>query len=398
MKISKLLLLGGAYAQIPMIQEAQNQGYYVVTCDYSPENPGHKISDEYYNVSTTDYKGVLKLAERIKPKFVIAYASDPAAPVAAYISEKLGLPGNPYRSVLTLTDKSLFRRLQQENGFIIPKFIVLTGDDYTQEKLKVLSFPYIIKPTDSSGSKGVRKVERAEQVESSIKHACKYSRNKLIIAEEFIDNNQADIHGDGFVINGHLAFTFLGDHHYNSNLNPFNPTGTSWPSSLDKDILRGIHKNIERIIKLTGFQMGPLNIEARINSSGNIYIMEIGPRSGGHFVPQTIQYGTGFNMVKATLDVFKGLEPVIKEYSPKYVAYHAIHSDMNGTLRHLSINKKLNTNIIAFYQYVFPGGRVNSFIGANDAIGILLFAFRDRAEMEYVMSNIDQFINLVVEH
>ena len=55
----KILFLGAAPSQIPPIEYAKSQGYYVITCDYLPENPGHKLADEYYNVSTTDKEAVL---------------------------------------------------------------------------------------------------------------------------------------------------------------------------------------------------------------------------------------------------------------------------------------------------------------------------------------------------
>src|SRR5690554_5161638 len=101
----RILFLGGAYAQIPIIKEAKTRGWYIITCDYLPDNPGHKLADEYYNVSTTDYNGILNLAEKVKPDFVVAYASDPAAPIAAYVSEQLGLPGNSFESVKLLSEK-----------------------------------------------------------------------------------------------------------------------------------------------------------------------------------------------------------------------------------------------------------------------------------------------------
>ncbi|CDS55282.1 Phosphoribosylglycinamide synthetase, ATP-grasp (A) domain protein [Polaromonas sp. CG9_12] len=50
----------------------------------------------------------------------MAYASDPAAPTAAYVAEQLGLPGNPYSSVLTLARKDLFRAFLKEHQFNVP--------------------------------------------------------------------------------------------------------------------------------------------------------------------------------------------------------------------------------------------------------------------------------------
>ena len=97
--MKKILMLGGSMQQIPIIKRAKEMGLYVITCDYCPDNPGHKFADEYYNVSTTDLDAVLELAKRLNIDGIVAYASDPAAPTAAYVSEKLGLPGNPYQSV-----------------------------------------------------------------------------------------------------------------------------------------------------------------------------------------------------------------------------------------------------------------------------------------------------------
>ena len=98
--MKKLLMLGGAMQQIPAIKQAREMGHYVITCDYEPTNPGHKYANEYYNVSTTDLKGVLNLAKELDIDGIVAYASDPAAPTAAYVAEKLGLPGNPYELTL----------------------------------------------------------------------------------------------------------------------------------------------------------------------------------------------------------------------------------------------------------------------------------------------------------
>ena len=123
MRRRKVLFLGGAYSQLPIIKEARSRGWYVITCDYLPENPGHKLADEYYNISTTDIEGVLNSANSVKPDFVVAYASDPAAQTAAYVSEKIGVFGNDYKSVKLLSEKDLFRKFLESNGFNAPRSI-----------------------------------------------------------------------------------------------------------------------------------------------------------------------------------------------------------------------------------------------------------------------------------
>ena len=119
--MKKVLMLGGSLYQTFAIKEAVRLGYYVITCDYLPDNPGHKLAHESYNVSTTDKEAVLDLARKLHVDGVVAYASDPAAPTAAYVCEKLGLPTSPYKSVEILSKKDLFRAYLAENGFNVPK-------------------------------------------------------------------------------------------------------------------------------------------------------------------------------------------------------------------------------------------------------------------------------------
>ena len=108
--MKKILLLGGSAQQVPVIEKAKQLGYYTILCDYLPDNPGQYVADKFYPVSTTDKEPVLEIAEREQVNGVLAYASDPAAPTAAYVAEKMGLPGNPYQSVEILCNKDRFRK------------------------------------------------------------------------------------------------------------------------------------------------------------------------------------------------------------------------------------------------------------------------------------------------
>ena len=107
--MKKILFLGGSPFQLPPIQYAKQQGHYIITCDYLPANPGHLLADEYHNISTTDKDAIFALAANKNIDGIVAFASDPAAPVAAYVAEKLNLFGNPYESVEILSRKDKYR-------------------------------------------------------------------------------------------------------------------------------------------------------------------------------------------------------------------------------------------------------------------------------------------------
>ena len=153
--MKRILILAGSYYQIPLIQRAKERGLYVITCDYLPDNPGHRLADEYHNVSTTDLEGVRALARHLRVDGVATISSDPSIPAVSYVAEAMGLPGPSFASIRVLTDKGLFRALLQEVGLNVPAFWTITDPG----EVAVLPLEryerLVVKPVDSSGSKGV---------------------------------------------------------------------------------------------------------------------------------------------------------------------------------------------------------------------------------------------------
>ena len=149
--MKKILLLGGSAQQVIAIETAKKLGYYTVLCDFLTDNPGQYVADKFYLVSTTDKETVLNVALSEKVDGVLAYASDPAAPTAAYISKKMGLPGNPYESVEILCNKDKFRNFLSKNGFNTPVANGYMNITDVLNDIQRYKLPVIVKPVDSSG-------------------------------------------------------------------------------------------------------------------------------------------------------------------------------------------------------------------------------------------------------
>ncbi|PKQ63114.1 hypothetical protein BZG02_10130 [Labilibaculum filiforme] len=394
----RILLLGGSYFQVPSVLAAKKMGYHVITCDFVPENPGHQYADEYYNISTTDKDLVLELAQKLKIDGIVAYASDPAAPTAAYVSEKMKLPGNPYQSVKILAEKDLFRSFLQQNAFNLPKskgFVNLADalleiDDFT--------FPLMVKPVDSSGSKGVRKIYSAEELVSAFEYAMSFSRTKRIVMEEFLVKKGHQIHGDAFVCEGKICFCYLGDHHFDEKVNPFVPYSTTLPSIHSTGTLSRIELELQRLFDLLKIRQGAFNIEVRIDEQERIFLMEIGPRNGGNLVPQLEEFASGFNMVNATVKVAMG-EKIVAEgiHKKGFFAYYVLHSNRDGVLKEIVISPDLEANVLEKHLFKNSGDSVLSFQGSNATIGILLLQFSSHNEMLEKIENSENFIRVVLE-
>ena len=199
--MKKILLLGGSSQQVIAIETAKRLGYYTVLCDYLPDNPGQYEVDKFYLLSTTDKDAVLEVAKDEKIDGVIAYASDPAAPTAAYIAEKMGLSGNPYKSVDILCNKDKFRKFLKENGFCTPnaKGYTTSGSALIDLKSGKFQFPIIVKPVDSSGSKGVTVLYDLEGIDKAFEFALSFSRRRRVIIEEYIEKKHPYLIG-GYIV------------------------------------------------------------------------------------------------------------------------------------------------------------------------------------------------------
>lgn len=400
--MKRVLLLGGSYFQIPSITTAKKLGYYTITCDYLPDNPGHKFADEYHNVSTTDKEAVFNLAKKLQIDGIVCYASDPAAPTAAYVAEKLGLPSSPYKSVELLSNKDLFRNFLSENGFNVPKAKGYAYSEYglMMSEINSFKFPVMVKPVDSSGSKGVKKIDSIDFLKDAIDDAMNYSRCKRFIIEEYVDKYGYQIAGDGFSVDGKLVFRCFANEHFDaSGINPYVPIGESWPYNMPKRIHDKIHNELQRALTLLHMKTQAYNFDVRIDENENVYIMELGPRNGGNLIAQVTKYATGIDMVEYTIKAAMGEDcSCLKMVEPKgYWSNYMIHSQKSGVLTEIRIDESFKEkNIVEFDMHYKKGDYVESFTGSNGTLGTMILKFSSESEMLEKMDNMEKWVKVIV--
>lgn len=396
--MKKLLILGGSRYVIPAIKAAKKLGVYVITCDYLPNNIGHKYSDEYHNVSIIDKEAVLELAKELNIDGIISFATDPGVIVAAYVAEKLGLPTPPYKSVEILQNKNLFRDFLEQNGFNVPKHKSFNKNDDILENIKEFSFPFIIKPVDSAGSKGVTRVDNESQIEIALKNAFDHSFNGKIIVEEFIQQKGCSSDTDSFSIGNDMVFTSFNRQYFDKDAeNPYTPAYFIWPSNIKSDKQRELKKELNRLIKLLNMGTSIYNIETRVGVNDKAYIMEVSPRAGGNRLSEILNLATGQDLITNSIKASLGMEleelsdPIYDGYWAEYV----IHSDNEGVFEGLVID----SNVVGKYLvetdlWVKEGDIVHSFSGANETIGTLIFKFDDPEKAESILNDHHNWISI----
>lgn len=401
MNKKRMLFLGGIMQQVPAIVQAKELGYYVITCDYLPENPGHRYSDEYHNVSTTDLEGVLALAQKLKIDGIVAYASDPAAPTAAYVAERLGLPGNPYESVKLLTEKDLFRDFLRKHDFNSPVACGYTTYEAALVDMERFEFPVMVKPVDSSGSKGVVKVYDVSGLKAAVDEAMSYSRGKRFVVEEFIVKKGYQVSGDGFSVDGKLVFTSYGNELYSGKgTREYVALGEFWPSLLTQEQKAKVDAELQRLITALGMRTCAYNIEVILDRDDNVYILELGPRNGGSYIPQLIKYATGVDLVDATLKAAMGDAVPHLEMTPTKGVFsnYMIYSTVSGRFKGLDFEPSFRSgNLLETHCTASCGDVVRAYQNTSHSLGTILFKAQSVDEMISITGNIQKYYKVVVE-
>jgi len=399
--MKKVLMLGGSLYQTYAIKEAVKMGYYVITCDYLPSNPGHQFAHEYHNVSTTDKEAVLELAKRLSIDGVVAYASDPAAPTAAYVSEKLGLPTSPYKSVEILSKKHLFRKYLADHGFNVPYAKSYTSYEEAEKDVDSFKLPIMVKPVDSSGSKGINKLTDKTKLKSYFEDALSYSRDKIVILEEFIEKQGPQISGDAFSVNGKLVFHCLGNEFYSTNVDKdFAPLGECWPSIMPQSVIDQLTEDLQRLISSLKMESTAYNVEAIYGKDGKIYILELGARSGGSLIPQITALATGVDMVPYVIKAAMGEDCSDLKMAPVrgFWSNYMAHANETGLYNGIEFDEDFKKNhLVDYVSETKIGDAVHKYRDAQDCVGELIIKYDCQKQMFQMIENMEKYLTVLIK-
>lgn len=391
-----LLLLGGSAQQVVAIETAKRLGYRTVLCDFLPDNPGQYTADKFYLVSTTDREAVLEVAKKENADGVLAYASDPAAPTAAYVAETLGLPTNPCNAVETLCNKDRFRDFLRENGFNTPVSKGYRNAEVVNADIPMFRLPVIVKPVDSSGSKGVTVLRSWDGLDKALAFAFSFSRAHRIVVEEFIEKKHPYlIGGDIFVSDGKVVLWGLLNCHRDERVNPLVPVGKSYPLLLEKDDVRHVQETLQNMIDKLGIRFGSMNVELVIDSSNRVWPIDIGPRAGGNMIPDLLGMIFGVDLVEMAIQTAMGeaLTGNIGSGSGYFATYN-LHSTRGGIYKQILFSNELKSYLKRICLYKKSGERVERFDNASKCLGIIFMEFPHAGVANRIMDNIEKYIDV----
>ena len=408
MKQKRILILGGNIVQAEATMTAKRLGYHVISSDLHEDNPGHKIADEYCKVDITDKDAVLKEAMRLQIDGIVPYSSDALATTATFVAERMGLPGNPYISVKTLTHKDLFRDFLRENGFASPwsesftnpgdakKFLHATRNDRggTTEA--------IMKPVDSAGSRGVFRISDTDDIDRHWNTSMSYSSSGRIILEEFIEKSGPQVDGDVFVHNGKIIFAGFTDQHHVPGMSELVPVSLSAPSIHPSGIKEKALDELQRLFSLLDFRTGPCNVEFIVGKDGKIYFIDLGPRNGGCNIPYLEKEAFGFDEDIFTIkeavgdDIPKWSKILGRNDGHNHVMYYRPYAERNGIYDGLWMSDEFRKSVIKVTPLMTQGQEIRLSYNGNDSAAVVFARFDKHEDMQDTIRDINSHLRVIV--
>jgi len=193
--MARLMILGGGSSQIPAIKRAKEKGFTVILTDANPNAPGRSLAQEFVPVSTFDPLGITEAAAQLGVQALFTLGSDQPVYTAAYAAAQLELP-NPLtpEQALNVTNKAPMKELFQVHHIPTADFRILSSSSDVPE-LESLALPWVLKPVDSQGQRGIYLIRDPGELKSLIPQSLAYSRDGRLVLESYYPSQEVTFSG-----------------------------------------------------------------------------------------------------------------------------------------------------------------------------------------------------------
>ena len=363
----KALVLCGGVPQIALIQELKSRGITTLLADMNENVGARRYADEFFKVSVLDVDAIRQLAKEQQVDFLITVCADQVLQVVAEVSEDLGLPCYiDFKTAENVSKKSYMKRVFAENGVPTSKFVVMEQLD--EEKIKDLSYPIIVKPVDAYSSRGVCKVHSFEELKVAFDNATRISRTNNAIVEEFVEGNEITV--DVYVEEGKAHILCLSTLDKIGEGGKFIINRSHIPAAVTPEIEQQIADTAQNIADAFGLKNTPMLIQL-ISDGKKVSVVEFCARTGGGIKFLMIKKFSGFDVVKAVVDLTLGIKPHVESLKKetKFTVNEFVYCHPGELDRLEGFDRLLDEGIITEYsQFKAPGTVFGEINGSGDRV------------------------------
>ena len=369
--MKKILVIGAADYQVPAIKRIRDLGYESYCVDYKHGQPGFGYANGFKVIDVKDRDACLAYAKELSVDGVMSWGSTLTLPTVSYIGETLGIPCVSMDTALISMDKFAIKSRLAECGLNVKG---KTFDMYDINDLPNYQFelPFVVKPCDGSGSKGVRLVTDESEIEDAIQYAFDGARDNHIYVESMILGEEFSV--EAYAANDSVylysivktEFNWLEDY-------PVYKQTTFLGIPIQTEKL--IEEEVCKAIKALGIKFGPVNFDIIVAvDDGKPYIIDVGIRNGQNLIASRIvPYSRGVDELNNSIQLSLGntvdATPLKKDYiSSRLLIYKP------GIIIQIKEYKQLlgTNNIVDIILRKKEGDRLNRYQTKSDICGWVL--------------------------
>ena len=364
----KALVLAGGFPQIELLKQLRARGITTVLADYY-ENPVAKpYADIFYRESTLDIPAITQVAKKEKVDFLITCCTDQALLTVARVSEELGLPCYiDHQTGLNVTNKQYMKQVFNRCGIPTAKHVIMGAFD--ESLITEMDFPLIVKPVDCNSSKGVKRVENAQELKQAVETAVRYSRTDTAIVEEFIDGEELSV--DVYVEEGNahvLSVSSLDKISDNDKFVIFRGRYSAEKVAQVHDLVQNI---AQKIADAFGLSNSPMLIQM-ITDGKRAFVLEFSARTGGGVKFMLIKKASGFDVISAVIDLTLGKKPHVERCVPEnqYIVNEFIYCKPGVFDRLSGFEEMKAQGVISEYcLFKWQGAEFDTIENSGDRVG-----------------------------
>lgn len=317
LKGKRLLILGGMRFSCEIVNKAKAMGVYTIVADYNKieDSPGKQIADEAADLSVIDVDAVVAYIKDHDIDGVFVGFNDMLLPFYADICSKAGVPCYGTKEQFeTLIAKDQYKALCRQ-------FSVPTIPEYDINDMNI-KFPVLVKPVDSSGSRGITICHNREELETAVEIGRKASKTGKVLIERYMDGREVTVFWtfqDGNYYLSGLANRHV-KHNQGDDVIPL-PVGYTFPSVYLPKYRKEVEDNCKRMFQHLGIKDGMMFMQCKVED-GTCYVYDLGFRLTGSLEYKILERVCGYNplemMICFALTGKMGEESIAEKAIPEF--------------------------------------------------------------------------------
>ena len=353
----------------------------VVAADLADPQAAFQALDAYADRQQPPYRGLTC--------FLCDYL-----PLAAALAPLLGVPFHSPAAIGLSRDKGHTALAWMDAGVSTPPTCLVHGE----EKLRAFSTqhpgPWILKPTDRSGSEWVLKIDEADQLPAAHRRLHQGLEGDPYLAQCFVQGREFS--ADFYLADGQARLLRLTEKYLLPQEGLAGLVGAYFPARIPEDLRGRLLDTYRRGALALGVERGIVMVDSILDPD-TPYLLEMALRPGGDCLPDLCLHTTGYDPIRAACQVALGQKPDFPDLShPAPLASLQLLTSRSGLIRAIDFSAlEAHPAVVQVEPYHLPGDEVRCWEGSYDDRILAACLVRCQRE-EQLPSLIEELRNLIV--